>query len=97
MNLRSKMNQLENQLSGANSNPLLAGTHDYHCVVTIGGANPGTYEWIENKATGNRSEVTPEWRKIITEYYRYEQPGIVVQIRKRETNDEPERGNNGAH
>ena len=83
MTLRTKLDKMENQLSNPNDNPLLAGTHEYHCVVNIGGTNPGTFEWIENVSTGARYEVTYEWRKALTEYYKYKQPGIDVVIGKR--------------
>lgn len=67
MTLRNKFDHLENRMTNPD-NPLLAGTHEHHLTVHIGGPNPHTDEWIVCVATGERLPVSDEWRKWVREY-----------------------------
>lgn len=70
MNLNDKLNRLQQTLTGATGNPFIAGTHEHHLTVNVNpsGNGPERIEWVQNVATGERYEVTPEWRKLIDEY-----------------------------
>lgn len=70
MKLNDKLNRLEQNLTGATGNPFIAGTHEHHLTVNVSpsGKGPERIEWVQNLTTGERYEVTPEWRKMIDEY-----------------------------
>lgn len=69
MTLRTKFDRLENQMHNPD-NPLLAGTHEHHIQIRLGGhaTHTGPGEWVECIATGERFPVNDQWRKYIREY-----------------------------
>lgn len=81
MTFNKRIETLESKLVKPHTNPFVEGTHAHFVRLSWGADSDATpKQWIEDTTTGERFEVTAEWKRLLDSYHKEQSPNVPVRF-----------------